>query len=731
VGEHSSQYVNELSGLLTIGVAVFTLASFVSYHFGFEAASGGVLGRTLSRVLAGAFGYAVYAIPVALGTLGVRFLRGGLANFSLSRIAAWMLVVVLVSSFLGLADPLGTQGIAGWFGGFSGTVLREWCGPVGAVIGLSIGLLIVFSFIAGTTPVDLVAKFRPRGQTRVVDLVTPAARIVTQPAARPLSGPRSPKGKTSSDDLIIDLRDPSVEQDARRSRGSQRPLPLLRADEYQPPPISLLDAPRRSARTQLDIDLWERRAQILETKLAQFAIEAKVTEVHPGPVITTFEIELAPGIKVSRVTNLQDDLSMTLRSPVRVVAPIPGKSVVGIEVANHQREKVYLREIIESEVFQQASSVLSLALGKDSVGIPRVEDLARMPHLLIAGATGTGKSVALNAMIMSILSKASPRDVRFVMIDLKMTELSLYEGLPHQLVPVVTDTRTAIAVLNNLCREMDRRYLLLKDKGVRNVDAYNALLSTAAQGGEAIVDLTEAHIAEELSEEDRASDELRHEHMAKIVVIIDELADLMMMSGRNVEAPIIRLAQKARACGIHLIVATQRPSVDVITGLIKANFPARISFQVASRIDSRTILDCIGAERLLGEGDMLFLQSGRAVERLHGAYVSEGEIQRFTEFAQKQAQPKYALDLLQMDKTEDSADGTGESEGGNHDELYDQAVRVVTESRIASISYLQRRLRVGYNRAARLIEKMELEGIVSRSENGRPREVLAPPPPEE
>jgi len=412
---------------------------------------------------------------------------------------------------------------------------------------------------------------------------------------------------------------------------------------------------------------------------------------------------------------------------VRVLAPVPRKAVVGIEVANTRREHVSLRELLDSEAFTRADGALPLALGKDATGNPVVADLARMPHLLIAGATGTGKSVSINAMIVSILYKASPRDVRFVMIDLKMLELSVYEDLPHLLVPVVTDPKKAVSVLKNLARQMDERYRLLKDKGVRHIDSYNRLIEREEAEHKAGVLVLDKVVEEsELPEppQGEAATTLEHEHMPRIVVIVDELADLMMTVGRDVEEPITRLAQKARAAGIHLILATQRPSVDVITGLIKANFPARISFQVTSRVDSRTILDNIGAERLLGGGDMLFLPPGSArVQRLHGGFVSENEIRKIVDFIKRQGTPEYALGLLESDEEEGESAAPPEEE--LEDELYDAAVKLVCESRQASISWLQRRLRVGYNRAARMIERMEREGIVTSAEGGRPREVLA------
>jgi S-DNA-T family DNA segregation ATPase FtsK/SpoIIIE len=410
-----------------------------------------------------------------------------------------------------------------------------------------------------------------------------------------------------------------------------------------------------------------------------------------------------------------------------VLAPIPGKPVVGIEVSNPSREKVFIRDLLQGDDFRRAESNIALALGKDTTGNVLVADLARMPHLLVAGATGTGKSVSMNAMIMSILFKAAPRDVRFIMIDPKMLELSTYEDIPHLLVPVVTDPKKAAAALFNVIREMEDRYRLLHEKGVRNVDSYNRLIASQAPAVQAApAEEEQEPEPDEDGEEPTAPSEtvgLVHRHLPRIVIIIDELADLMMTVGREIEESITRLAQKARAAGIHLILATQRPSVDVITGLIKANFPARISFQVTSRIDSRTILDAIGAERLLGEGDMLFLPPGTArIQRLHGAFVSDADVHRVVDFVKKQETPRYQMELLDSPEEED---GEGGDEEDLSDEMYDMAVRLVTEHRQASISWLQRRLRVGYNRAARMIERMEREGVVAPAAGARPREVIA------
>jgi S-DNA-T family DNA segregation ATPase FtsK/SpoIIIE len=518
---------------------------------------------------------------------------------------------------------------------------------------------------------------------------------------------------------------PTREERTGKRKARQEELPFADDGRYQVPPTHLLDE-SVGADIEVDEEALHRSSQILESKLADFGISAKVIEVRPGPVITTFDVEPAPGVKVNRIVSLADDLAMALRvTGVRILAPVPGKAVVGIEVANPKRDTVVLRELIESDAYAKSRSLLSVSLGKDTAGQPTVGDLGKMPHLLVAGATGSGKSVCVNALVMSILHKASPRDVRFVMIDLKMLELSVYEDIPHLLVPVVTDPRIAVAVLHNIVEVMDDRYRLMKKSGVRNIDGYNKLVDeNAGPAAQDVLELTE--LAPDASDDEVVTAPTKLERLPKVVVIIDELADLMMTMGRKVEEPITRLAQKARAAGIHLILATQRPSVDVITGLIKANFPSRIAFQTTSRVDSRTIIDQIGAERLLGRGDMLYMPPGSAfIERLHGPLVTEEEIHKVVRYIKRQGKPQYAFDLLESaDEEEDPS-----YEDDLSDVLYDQAVQMVTESRQASISWLQRRLRVGYNRAARMIERMEREGVVAPSDGSRPREVLAPPAP--
>jgi S-DNA-T family DNA segregation ATPase FtsK/SpoIIIE len=712
----ASQILNEVAGVLTLAGALFALVSFVSFQHGQPTMDlGGPVGYGLSSALMQTFGLAAYLVPVLLFIIGIRLVRSRFDELSGARAGAAVSLLVSVAVMLGLLlEQREVVQAGGWCGGFLASLLREACGTVGAYVAATVALLLSLMFTTGsslrrgTTAVTGGARRRwtwwqARRQRKAAQLVNRR-----RPASTPHDGPVIVLGEEAA--LTAEKKP--------EPRLTQQVLPFTDAG-YQTPSLSLLDTPRHSV-VRVDEEALHRSSEILEAKLANFGIEGKVVAVRPGPVITTFEIEPAPGVKVNRIVTLQDDLTMALRAlGVRILAPVPGKAVVGIEVANTKRENVCLREILESESFAQAQSTLTLALGKDSVGNPVVADLARMPHLLLAGATGTGKSVSISAMIMSILFKSSPRDVRFVMIDLKMLELSLYEDLPHLLVPVVTDPKKAVLVLKHLVNEMDERYQLLKDMGVRHIDSYNRLVERDEDDRRAgVIELTDVvGDAEPITPAPRP-----HERLPKIVIIIDELADLMMTVGREVEESITRLAQKARAAGVHLILATQRPSVDVITGLIKANFPARISFQVTARVDSRTILDCIGAERLLGGGDMLFLPPGTArVQRLHGAFVSEAEIRKVTEFAKRQAEPQYALDLLEDDEEED----TSAADDGYDDVMYDEAVRLVTESRQASISWVQRRLRVGYNRAARMIERMEREGVVSTSENGRPREVLA------
>lgn len=478
-------------------------------------------------------------------------------------------------------------------------------------------------------------------------------------------------------------------------------LPFARKDGFKLPPISLLDDPKFEL-ASIDESFLRNQSRILEEKLGDFGVQGKVVTVLPGPVVTTFEYQPAPGVKISKVVNLSDDLALALRAlSIRIVAPIPGKGAIGIEIPNDKREMVSFKEMIVSQGFQKIKSKLAVCLGKDIVGNPVSVELDKMPHLLIAGATGAGKSVGLNVMITSLLYKATPEEVKLIMIDPKRIELSVYDGIPHLITPVVTDMKKATNALYWAVREMEARYQLLADHKVRNISQFNK------------------RVEKLWLEEPEQYAEL--EKLPYIVIIIDELADLMMVASKEVEVAIARLAQMARASGMHLVIATQRPSVDVLTGMIKANFPTRMSFQVSSKIDSRTIIDSNGAEQLLGNGDMLYLPPGTAkLQRIHGAYISEDEVLRVIDYLKEQQEPEYIEDVIQGAEPQ----GKAEVDSEDYDEKYDEAVALVAKQKQASISMVQRHLRIGYNRAARIIEIMEREGVVGPADGAKPREVL-------
>ncbi|HKV92556.1 MAG TPA: DNA translocase FtsK [Candidatus Angelobacter sp.] len=536
-----------------------------------------------------------------------------------------------------------------------------------------------------------------------------AAEMATQAQAQAQSA-----GDDAGSDSAAEL-EPAVSARGDLTARRKTVMPKIAAGGYKLPPSSLLHRPD----DQHDVNEEEVKAQaeVLVEKCAEFDVLGAVTQINPGPVVTTYEFKPEPGVKYSRVTSLSEDLCLAMRAESILIERMHGKSTVGIQVPNHQRETIWLREVVESQDFVGARSKLTLAMGKDINGRIITADLATMPHLLIAGSTGSGKSVAINAMIMSILYKSTPEQVRLILVDPKRLELGIYEGVPHLYVPIITEPKLAANALRNAVREMERRLKVLAEKGVRNLDQYNKLFENDTPS-----------LFEENSE---------HKPLPQIVIIIDELADLMMLDQSNVEESITRLAQMARAVGIHLVLATQRPSVDVITGLIKANFPSRISFRVATKIDSRTILDANGAESLLGKGDMLYLPSGSArVHRLHAPYTTEKEINAVVEFWRAQAQAEYEQKFLEAPKDErDEASGKGGSGTGSdsgdgdseHDELYQDAVRLVIEFGKASTSLLQRRLRIGYGRAAHLIDLMQQDGIVGPADGPKPREVLKKP----
>jgi S-DNA-T family DNA segregation ATPase FtsK/SpoIIIE len=521
----------------------------------------------------------------------------------------------------------------------------------------------------------------------------------------------------------------------REQKEKQVPLFDTSMVEGGLPSFSLLDDPK-APQHPVSTESLEAISRLLEMKLADFGIEVQVQEVHPGPVITRYELQPAPGVKVSQIVNLSKDLARSLSTAsVRVVEVIPGKTTIGLEVPNENREIVYFSETIRSKVYEDSKSPLTLALGKDISGNPAIADLAKMPHLLVAGTTGSGKSVAVNAMILSLLYNATPKEVRLIMVDPKMLELSIYDGIPHLLAPVVTDMKDAANALRWCVAEMERRYKLMAAMGVRNIGGYNKKIKDAIDAKQPLKDPIWQPLVPDAPELEAQRPEL--DTLPFIVVVVDELADMMMVVGKKVEELIARLAQKARAAGIHLILATQRPSVDVLTGLIKANIPTRIAFQVSSRIDSRTILDAMGAEALLGHGDMLYMPPGTSMPtRIHGAFVDDHEVHAVVEDLKKRGKPNYLDEIVNgMEESSsplypgDAGAFSSGSSDSESDQLYDQAVQIVLETRRASVSGIQRRLKIGYNRAARMVEDMESAGVVGPLQSNGSREVLAPPPP--
>lgn len=543
----------------------------------------------------------------------------------------------------------------------------------------------------------------------------PIREVLRKPAREDLKKPAEP-----SPPLRIELPEPAIQKPARIVK-EKITSSFTDSSDALLPPLHLLDEPQKDVEL-LSNDTLEFTSRLIERRLQEFGVEVKVVSAHPGPVITRYEIEPAVGVKGNQIINLVKDLARALSvASIRVVETIPGKTTMGLEIPNPKRQMVRLHEILSSQPYADMASPLTIALGKDISGRPIVSDLAKMPHALVAGTTGSGKSVAINAVILSLLYKATPEQVRLILIDPKMLELSVYEGIPHLLTSVVTDMRDAANALNWCVAEMERRYKLMSSLGVRNLAGYNQKVRDAKKNEEVLTN--------PLSSTPDGPTQL--EEMPLIVVVIDELADLMMIMGKKVEKLIARLAQKARAAGVHLLLATQRPSVDVITGLIKANIPTRIAFQVSSKIDSRTILDQMGAEALLGQGDMLYLPPGSGYpQRVHGAFVADHEVHKVVEYLKEHGEPCYVDEVLKASDEESELSGengeTSRQAGGETDALYDEAVAIIVKSRRASISLVQRQLRIGYNRAARLIEEMERAGLVSAMQSNGNREVLVP-----
>jgi S-DNA-T family DNA segregation ATPase FtsK/SpoIIIE len=704
---------------------------------------GGPAGAWFADVFLTLFGYLAYLFPLMVGYTGWLLFQDrrsespfDMRAFGL-RTAGFVLTVAAGCGLASLHDtavisplPVNAGGI---LGDFVGGAMKDAFSFLGAT------LLLLALFFSGFTLATNLSWLKFMDFTGAVTLYSLAWLRSRVGAIREAIQARQAKRERESTykvkvepkfeqqvkrtPPVIKKPEQPVKQSERVEREKQ--VPLFATDMNSAlPALSLLDEATPN-KYRMSEEALQAMSRLVESKLRDFGVEVQVEEVHPGPVITRFELQPAPGVKVSQITNLAKDLARSLSAiSVRIVEVIPGKTTVGLEIPNEQREIVRLSENLRSSEFADAKAPLTLALGKDIGGQPVVADLARMPHLLVAGTTGAGKSVALNAMILSLLYNATPKDVRLILIDPKMLELSVYDGIPHLLAPVVTDMKEAANALRWCVAEMDQRYKLMAALKVRNISGFNRKIAEAKADKKPIMD--PFHPADS----ELPPQELQP--LPYIVVVVDELADMMMVVGKKVEDLIARLAQKARASGIHLILATQRPSVDVLTGLIKANIPTRIAFQVSSRVDSRTILDQMGAEQLLGHGDMLYLPPGTAVPiRIHGAFVDDHEVHKVVASLKNSGRPQYIEEVVAGSPETDAAGMPGIDSDTEADPLYDQAVRIVTETRRASISGVQRRLKIGYNRAARMVEAMEQAGIVGPLESNGNREVLAPPPPED
>jgi DNA segregation ATPase FtsK/SpoIIIE, S-DNA-T family len=739
--EKSSKLNREIWGIIIFALALLICLSLFTYDAADRSINtpsgqlethnwGGVVGSYLADSLLQGLGLSAYLLAIFLLTVSLHLFRDSPRPLRLPKLAGSALFLWSLAVLLSLARPADlSRQRGGVLGDLSKEFLISLFSPVGGYVIVLSTLLLAVMFITQGSVVSALTRGK-WGIEKARKLLLAQLEAIgkawrSRTERRRAENTRKERRDYVPPPIVLseEVKDDSPTRRLKRKTPpppEQFALPTI-GQGYALPSSGLLDSPGEE-HIRLDKGTLEANSLILQKKLSDFGVEGDVVAVKPGPVITMYEFRPAPSVKVRRIVTLADDLSMALRAvSVRILAPIPGESVVGIEIPNPRREKVFLRQIVDSDAYRSSDSKLTLALGKDISGAPFVTDLARMPHLLVAGATGTGKSVSINAMILSILFKATPQDVQFIMIDPKMLELTVYENLPHLLVPVVTDPKKAAAALFWAMDEMDRRYRLMRDKGARNIDHYNRILEKEPAENRARPEPKDPEDAESETAGKAAEEPLVHERLARTVIVVDELADLMMSVGRDIEEYITRLAQKARAAGIHLILATQRPSVDVITGLIKANFPARVSFQVTARVDSRTILDSIGAERLLGDGDMLFLPPGTArLCRVHGAYVSDQEIHRVVDFIGRQAKPRFKPEVFNIRKEIRAGDLSDE-----YDEMYDLAVELVTESQQASISMIQRRLRIGYNRAARMIEQMERDGVVGPTEAGKLREVYA------
>jgi DNA segregation ATPase FtsK/SpoIIIE, S-DNA-T family len=721
----------------------------------------GKFGAAFADLLVQSFGAAALLLPIVSLDWSVRLLAGRWLERFWLRILLTPSVLFAAALALAIVPPPARWPQHVGFGGFIGGIARHYLDPFGAAAPVSAmaaavlaGLILLYvggfasDHASGETEAPPVPRPRSRRERDEEDrprrkifagfvawLNRPAPERVERERREPVIGdaepirereePRAPAiARPRHKPADVAQPRPSI----KRSDASRQTSLDLGTDEFELPPLDLLTEapPQRSTALTVNSEALQQNARLLESVLEDFGIRGEIHKVRPGPVVTLYELEPAPGIKASRIIGLADDIARSMSAISARVAVIPGRNVIGIELPNAKAEMVYLRELLSSDAYERTNARLSLILGKDIAGAPVTADLAHMPHLLIAGTTGSGKSVGINTMILSLLYRLSPDKCRFIMIDPKMLELSMYDGIPHLLCPVVTDPKKAVVALKWTVREMEGRYRAMTKLGVRNLDGYNQRLKEARAKGEVLTRRVQTGFDPETGEPQFEEEPLNTEPLPLIVVVVDEMADLMLVAGKDIEAAVQRLAQMARAAGIHIMMATQRPSVDVITGTIKANLPTRISFQVTSKIDSRTILGEAGAEQLLGRGDMLYMAGGGRITRVHGPFVSDKEVEAVVSFLKEHGPaPTYIDDITEDDDADMGAMALlGGEEGGGND-LYDQAVALVCRERKATTSYLQRRFEIGYNKAARLIERMEKEGVISAPNHVGKREVLA------
>jgi S-DNA-T family DNA segregation ATPase FtsK/SpoIIIE len=743
-----------LSGALAAGIGVVLATILATYRASdpsLDAASAGhpanalgAVGADVADIGLQSLGLGAWAIALLLICAGLARLADGRPPRRPARLG-WraMLIVLGVFTLTGAVaapSPPAAWPLAAGLGGLMGdSLLRLLSTPLDLGGAPSPHLIASVVFAAASLTAMSLAMFlgRPVGariSARSMDKPQPGEAVRARPSRVPAEPAEDEdeidtafEAAAAESALAIKAPKAGPRLSEREARETQPVLPFSDTAGFHLPELSMLTKSKPRAST-FDEDALRQNAQLLESVLAEFGVRGQIDHIRPGPVVTLYELVPAAGVKSARVVALSDDIARSMSVAACRVSVVPGRNAIGIELPNAHRETVYLRDLLSSAEYEKASQTLPLALGETIGGEPYIVDLAKMPHLLIAGTTGSGKSVGVNAMILSILYRLSPEQVRFIMIDPKMLELSAYDGIPHLLAPVVTDPKRAIVALKWTVREMEDRYRRMSKIGVRNVAGFNERAREAMARKEHFVRTIQTGFDDHgrpIFEEEK----IRPEPMPYLVVVIDEVADLMMVAGKDIEGAVQRLAQMARAAGIHLIMATQRPSVDVITGTIKANFPTRIGFQVTSKIDSRTIMGEQGAEQLLGMGDMLYMAGGGRITRLHGPFVSDGEVDAVTKFLRAQGEPSYVADVTAMSEEDEDGDmsGLGGESGGA--ELYDQAVAVVTRDRKASTSYIQRRLQIGYNRAASLIERMEKEGVVSQANHAGKREILAGPPP--